>query len=154
MLSRKAKRVIGVDNSPGMLEEARKRHHLDETRVSLRVGDLSHLPLRDEEVDCAVMTMVLHHMSEPEQVLLEAAKVLKTGKTFVLIDLSKHRDEKMRSRYHDRWLGFKQGDIRSWLARAGLDVTEEETFPLKNGLEAFALQARKKREPSQRQRAF
>ncbi len=145
LLSRKAKQVIGVDNSPGMLEEARKRHHLDETRVSLRVGDLSHLPLRDEEVDCAVMTMVLHHMSEPEKVVLEVAKVLKAGKTFVLIDLSKHRDEKMRSRYHDRWLGFKPDDIRSWLTRAGLDVEEEETFPLKNGLEAFALQARKKR---------
>jgi ubiquinone/menaquinone biosynthesis C-methylase UbiE len=145
LLSRKAKRVIGVDNSPGMLEAARKLHHLDETRVSLRVGDLQHLPLRDAEVDCAVMTMVLHHVSEPEKVILEVAKVLKAGKTFVLIDLSKHKDEKMRSRFHDRWLGFEQNEIRTWLTKAGLSVEDEERFPLKNGLEAFALQARKKK---------
>lgn len=143
LLCRKAKRVIGVDNSPGMLEAARKLHHLDETRVSLRVGDLLHLPLRDSEVDCAVMTMVLHHMSEPEKVILEVAKVLKAGKTFVLIDLSKHRDEKMRKRYHDRWLGFEQSEIRTWMTRAGLHIEGEEEFPLKNGLKAFAILARK-----------
>jgi len=106
---------------------------------------LLHLPLRDAEVDCAVMTMVLHHMSEPEKVVLEAAKVLKAGKTFVLIDLSKHRDEKMRSRYHDRWLGFEQSEIRTWMTRAGLHIEVEEEFPLKNGLKAFAIQARKER---------
>jgi ArsR family transcriptional regulator len=143
LLSGKAKQVIGVDNSPGMLEEVRKRHRLDESRVSLRVGDLHHLPLRDAEVDCAVMTMVLHHVSEPEKVFREIAKVLKSGKTFVLIDLSKHRDETMRSRYHDRWLGFDQDEIQSWMTRVGFRIEKEETFPLKNGLEAFAIQARK-----------
>lgn len=143
LLSRKAKKVIGVDNSPGMLEEARKRHRLDASRVSLRVGDLHHLPLRDAEVDCAVMTMVLHHVSEPEKVFGEIAKVLKPGKTFVLIDLSKHRDETMRSRYHDRWLGFDREEVRAWMKQAGLKVEKEEPFPLKNGLEAFAVQARK-----------
>jgi ArsR family transcriptional regulator len=142
-LSRKARKVIGVDNSPGMLEEARKRHTFDETRVSLRVGDLLHLPLRDEEVDCAVMTMVLHHVSEPEKVIVEIAKVLKKGKTFVLIELSRHADEKMRTRYHDRWLGFAHGDIQAWLNRAGLSIEKEEMILLKNGLEAFAIRARK-----------
>lgn len=146
LLGRKAKQVIGVDNSPGMLEEARKRHQLDASRVSLRVGDLMHLPLRDGEVDCAVMTMVLHHVSEPEKVFSETAKVLKKGKTFILIDLSKHQDETMRSRFHDRWLGFERSEVRSWMGKAGLKVEKEDVFPLKNGLEAFALQARKERE--------
>ncbi|NTV53251.1 MAG: metalloregulator ArsR/SmtB family transcription factor, partial [Candidatus Firestonebacteria bacterium] len=82
LLSCKAKYVIGVDNSPGMLEKARRRYGLDETRVSLRVGDLLHLPLRDAEVDCAVMTMVLHHVAEPEKVILEIAKVIKPGSFF------------------------------------------------------------------------
>lgn len=145
LLSRKARNVIGVDNSPGMLEEARKRHRLDENRVSLRVGDLLHLPLRDAEVDCAVMTMVLHHVSEPDKVILEIAKVLKPGKPLVLIDLSKHQDETMRTRYHDRWLGFSRSEVQPWLTRAGLEIVKEESFPLKNGLEAFAIQARKKR---------
>lgn len=145
LLCRKAKQVIGVDNAPGMLEEARKRHKLDASQVSLRVGDLAHLPLRDEEVDCAVMTMVLHHVSEPEKVVLEIAKVLKKGKTFLLLDLAKHSDEKLRTRYHDRWLGFAKNDIQTWLNRAGLVIETETTIPLKNGLEAFAIQARKKK---------
>jgi ArsR family transcriptional regulator len=91
------------------------------------------------------MTMVLHHMSEPEKVIREIAKVIKPGKVFVLIDLSKHRDEKMRSRYHDRWLGFTKSEIHAWLNRAGLKVDTEETIPLKNGLEAFAVRALKEK---------
>lgn len=145
LLCRKAKTVIGVDNAPGMLAEARKRHRLDENQVSLRVGDLVHLPLRDEEVDCAVMTMVLHHVSEPEKVISEIAKVLKKGKLFILIDLAKHHDEKLRTRYHDRWLGFAPNDIRAWLNRAGLSLEKEDAVPLKNGLKAFVVQARKRR---------
>jgi ArsR family transcriptional regulator len=145
LLSRKAAQVIGVDNSPGMLEEARKRHRFDASRVSLRVGELAHLPLRDAEVDCAVMTLVLHHMSEPEKVISEIAKVIKNGKTFVLIDLAKHQNEAMRTRYHDRWLGFTKSEIQTWLNRAGLAIETEATIPLKNGLEAFAIRARKKR---------
>lgn len=145
LLSHKAKQVIGVDNSPGMLEEARKRHGFDASRVSLRVGELAHLPLRDGEVDCAVMTLVLHHVSEPEKVIAEIAKVIKNGKTFVLIDFSKHQNENMRTRYHDRWLGFTKSEIQTWLQRAGLVIEVETSIPLKNGLEAFALRARKKR---------
>jgi ubiquinone/menaquinone biosynthesis C-methylase UbiE len=144
LLSRKARKVIGVDNAPGMLDEARKRHRVDPARVSLRVGELAHLPLRDGEADCAVMTFVLHHVSEPEKVIAEIAKVIKNGKTFVLIDLSKHQDESLRTRYHDRWLGFTPHEVRTWLHRAGLAVETETVIPLKNGLEAFALRARKK----------
>jgi ArsR family transcriptional regulator len=145
LLSRKAKQVIGVDNSAGMLEKARKRHALDASQVSLRVGELAHLPLRDGEADCAVMTMVLHHVSEPEKVIAEIAKVIKSGKTFVLIDLAKHQNEAMRTRYHDRWLGFGQSEIHNWLNRAGMAIDTELSIPLKNGLEAFAIRARKKK---------
>jgi ArsR family transcriptional regulator len=67
LLSRKAKRVIGVDNSPGMLEEARKLHRLDEGPSEPSVGDLHHLPLRDGEVDCAVMTMVCTTSPSPRR---------------------------------------------------------------------------------------
>jgi hypothetical protein len=51
----------------------------------------------------------------------------------------------MRTRYHDRWLGFAQADIHAWMNRAGLSIEKEETIPLKNGLEAFAIRARKKK---------
>ncbi|NTV53304.1 MAG: ArsR family transcriptional regulator, partial [Candidatus Firestonebacteria bacterium] len=67
------------------------------------------------------------------------------GRFFVLIDLAKHRDETMRTRYHDRWLGFAESELQSWLARAGLVTEIEEMIPLKNRLQAFALRARKKK---------
>ena len=50
ILSRSAKTVIGVDNSPKMLELAEERFSGD-ARMSLRIGEMTHLPLRDWEAD-------------------------------------------------------------------------------------------------------
>ena len=48
--------------------------------VSLRIGELSHLPLRDCEADFASINMVLHHLSNPENALAEIRRVLRSGR--------------------------------------------------------------------------
>ena len=53
-----------MDNSSRMLEAAAKRLP-DSPGVSLRIGDLEHLPLRDAEADAAVMSLVLHRLVAP-----------------------------------------------------------------------------------------
>ena len=53
-------RVIGIDDSPGMLAEAeRNLAELGATNIELRRGDIVALPLPDDSVHAAVANMVL-----------------------------------------------------------------------------------------------
>ncbi|MBQ1846114.1 MAG: ArsR family transcriptional regulator, partial [Desulfovibrio sp.] len=66
MLSR-AEGVVGVDGSQAMLDICRKRFSDipgAEQKISLRLGGLDHLPLRDQEADFASINLVLHHLEE------------------------------------------------------------------------------------------
>jgi ArsR family transcriptional regulator len=132
-LSRKARQVIGVDASPRMLEEARQ-HFAGRDEVSLRIGELEHLPLRDAEADFAVLSMALHHLADPRAGLWEAHRVLRTGGELVVADFSKHRDETMRDIYGDHWLGFDTDELAAWLTEAGFAAPTVTTLPVKNGL--------------------
>lgn len=118
-------RVIGVDSSEKMLQVCRQR--LTEAaleNVELRLGDAEALPLADGECDTALASMVLHHLPDPAAGVREMARVVKAGGKVVIIDLVSHAQEWTREIMADVWLGFSEGQIRSWLTRAGLaDVT-------------------------------
>jgi ubiquinone/menaquinone biosynthesis C-methylase UbiE len=143
-LKKRAAYLIGVDKSPRMLAQARRRFAHDGANVELRIGELEHLPLREGEADLAVINMVLHHVPDPNKVLQEAYRVLKPGDTFIIIDLLRHQLERMRERYGDRWLGFNIADIKKRLKNNGFDVGNIDCFDLKKGLKGFMVQSVKK----------
>lgn len=130
-LEGKAHLSIGVDNSSKMLELASRRF-LDTSQISLRIGDLQHLPLKDREADIAILSLVLHHLEDPRKALAEAARVLKpTGKLLVL-DFLSHDDESLRRRLNDRWLGFDSNLLERWLLESGFAIRERLTLPVNN----------------------
>jgi ArsR family transcriptional regulator len=130
----KAESVIGVDGSPRMLELARRRLSTQMDRVSLRIGDLSHLPLRDEEADFASLNLVLHHVPEPGEVLGEIRRVLHPAGRLLLTDFDRHDDEGMRGEYGDHWLGFTLDKLTGLLEKAGFGVLTTETVPVQRSL--------------------
>lgn len=132
-LREKAALVIGVDGSPRMLELSRRRF-ADDTTLSLRIGELDHLPLSDGEADFACINMVLHHLSEPATALREIRRVLRPGGVLFVADFDRHQDERMRNEYGDRWLGFAEADLRQRLAQADFLVTEVTRCPVEQGL--------------------
>lgn len=125
--------VIGVDNSPRMLDLASERFASDH-RVSLRIGELSHLPLRDGEADCAVMSLVLHHLSQPLGALTEAARVIAENGTLIIAEFDSHGNELMRSDYGDRLLGISPKEMEQMLAKAGFRLDKVEKFSVNMGL--------------------
>ena len=125
--------LIGVDDSPRMLELARRRLG-DQHGVSLRIGELGHLPLCDGEADFACMNLVMHHLSDPAGALCEIRRVLKPGGILFLSDFDRHSQERMRTDYGDRWLGFDRDILRRFLEGAGFTIVRMQTKPLEHDL--------------------
>jgi ArsR family transcriptional regulator len=123
-----ARKVICVDRSRAMLQEARERlaRTPGPTEVELRLGDLDALPLADEEVDGLVAGMVLHHVPRLQGPLAEMLRVLRPGGTAVVLELAPHHEEWMHETHGDRYLGLEREAVRGAFERAGfVDVLAE-----------------------------
>ena len=119
-LAMRSAKVIGVDHSPAMLEEARRRlADQGVSGVELRLGEMTHLPLSDSSVECVVANMVLHHAADPPAVLADIKRVLAKGGTLLLADLARHEREAAREQLADQWLGFEKVELTLWLSAAG-----------------------------------
>jgi ArsR family transcriptional regulator len=141
-----APRVIGVDHSPAMLEEARRRLSADgETGIELRLGEMTHLPLSDGGAGCVVANMVLHHAADPLAVLREISRVLQPDGTLILADLARHEREWAREQLADQWLGFAEDELQGWLKGAGFGSVEVERVGAGAGQEEVLLVQAKKR---------
>lgn len=138
--------VIGVDGSPKMLELARRRFNDNLTKLShlsLRIGELDHLPLRDNEANFACINLVLHHLSDPKIALDEIQRVLSPKGILFISDFVQHKEEKMRSNYGDRWLGFSKETLEAYMRESGFDIIQYKTQKVKMGLELHLLIAQK-----------
>ena len=85
-LQRVARRVIGIDSSIGMIEQAQAKF----PELPLICGDVTTLPFRSGTFDAAFAIQVLHHVKEKELFLTETHRVLKKG-ACLAIDSCSHR---------------------------------------------------------------
>lgn len=139
-LARTGGKVIGVDHSPAMLDEARRRMAaLGQEGAELRLGEMTHLPIADGGAGCVIANMVLHHAPDPQAVLSEIHRVLEPQGTLVLADLARHEREWAREQLADQWLGFEEEELRGWLAGAGLSGIVVERVPAQSGQEDVLL---------------
>lgn len=139
-----AKKCIGVDSSQSMLECCKSRIHqgdCSEAQFSLRIGELTHLPLRDHEVSFASVNLVLHHLSDPEAALLEIYRCLEPNGRLFIADFMQHNDETMRIRYGDLRLGFSVEEIQGYLQRTGFTVIDIKRQDVLRGLTLLLIQA-------------
>lgn len=67
--------VIGLDRSPAMLAEMRRRH----SAVPAVLADATHLPMRPGSVDLALLVTVLEFLPRPGPALEEAVRVARRG---------------------------------------------------------------------------
>lgn len=136
---------IGVDGSARMLELCKNRMEtadLANGRVSLRIGELSHLPLADSEADFACINLVLHHLPRPMEIFVEIRRILAPGGILFITDFARHADEGMRLRYGDHWLGFDTDSMREHLVRAGFEIRNLENREVGRNLSLFMITAK------------
>jgi ArsR family transcriptional regulator len=130
------RKIVCVDRSQGMLDQARRRlgRIARTTEVEFRLGELAALPIDDEEVDGALAGMVLHHLEDPGGALAEMRRIVRPGGSVVILELAPHREAWMRRELGDRHLGLEASDVLAALGRAGfenvvLDPVEDRFRP-------------------------
>lgn len=74
--------VIGLDRSPAMLAELRRRH----AAIPVVVGDAGGLPVRSGAVDIALLVTTLEFLERPETALGEAVRVARQGLVLVVLN--------------------------------------------------------------------
>ncbi len=143
-------RVVAVDSSSQMLEAARQRLSALGSelanKVELRQGELESLPLATAELDAAVLLLVLHHVVDPGEALLEVARSLKPGGRLLVVDMAPHEREEYRREMGHLWLGLPVERLDSWLRNAGFEgarVCPLPPDPEAKGPALFAATARR-----------
>lgn len=120
LLARRARHVIAIDNSPGMVEfgSAMAREN-GFTNLEYRLGDIEAPPIDPESIDLAFFSQALHHAASPQRALDSAMHILKPGGKVVILDLASHSYEQARELYAHVWLGFSEIDLQRMLKKAG-----------------------------------
>lgn len=72
--------IIGIDQSIGMLQRARRKNYA----LSLICCDATELPFESETFDAAYSTFVIHHVNNKVAFLNEAYRVLKDNSCFAI----------------------------------------------------------------------
>ena len=93
--------VFAVDPNESRVAAMRRDH----PQLRCSVGRAESLPFEDSFFDRAYATMALHHFSDLGGALLELARVLKPGGSFVVVELDPRSAKAKIFRFFGRWTG-------------------------------------------------
>jgi SAM-dependent methyltransferase len=79
-------RVVGVDASAGLLDDARRRARGAGLDIDFRLGDGADLPFADDAFDVAMVERTLQHVGDPAAVVRELARVTRPGGTVLVTE--------------------------------------------------------------------
>lgn len=133
-IARWAKSVVAIDQSKAALDEARARAKKAGLKnVTFLKEDLHGLSLPSGKTDLVVISQSLHHVDAPEEVLAEAARILRKGSKVMVLELLPHQETWVRERLGHRHLGFETGWLEEAMENAGFGRITLETHAREGG---------------------
>jgi ubiquinone/menaquinone biosynthesis C-methylase UbiE len=125
--------AVGMDCSEAMLAKARAKDA--EGRVSWVVGDCEKLQLEPESFDCALMSLMMHHLEDHLGTFRGVLRILRPGGVFLVRQGT--LEDILRDPMHrffpeavtiDRKRTPFRSEIERWLDEAGFNPVKVETF--------------------------
>jgi demethylmenaquinone methyltransferase/2-methoxy-6-polyprenyl-1,4-benzoquinol methylase len=82
--------VVGIDQSPEMLEVARRRVQLAAASKQIRLveGRAERLPFEDETFDALTFTYLLRYVDDPAATMRELVRVVRPGGTIAMLEFA------------------------------------------------------------------
>ena len=121
LLGNSATTAVGVDISPNMLTVARSELHaagLD--NVMVRQADMYALPFAAAAFDTVTVDQVLFQAERPQEVLIEAARLLREDGQLLIVDFARPAGKLPPGAAQS--IGLSADDLEHWLSRAGLNA--------------------------------
>jgi ubiquinone/menaquinone biosynthesis C-methylase UbiE len=135
-------KVVGLDPVPELLALARERARPNTEFVE---GDGAALPFPDSAFDLAGTHRTLHHVTQPERVVAELARVTRRGGHVLVVDqlapadpaaaAALHEFEAVRDPSHARLL--TAGELRTLFAANGLSLLRQRHEEERRDLSAY-----------------
>ena len=123
LLAPRVEHLVCLDLSQRVIEAGQKRL-AGKSNVEFKLGDMHDLPLPDASFDTVLLLHALTYTNKPQQVFLEAARVLKPGGHLLAITLQQHAHEKAVEPYDHLNLGFTSKDLERMCDKAGMRVSQ------------------------------
>jgi ArsR family transcriptional regulator len=131
-------RVIAVDASADMVHAARRRLK-GTTNVDVRRGELEALPIDADQLDVAIVALVLHHAPDPARTLAEVCRVLKPGGRVLVVDMLPHDRSEYQQQMGHVWLGFSEKTMKKHLETSGFDRVNLRHLPVETDVKGPGL---------------
>jgi len=134
LFAERSAQFTAIDNNVDMLRLARAKLSeltpvkFSSDRVEIMLGDFNALPLADHCFDTILLHQVLHYAQNPENVIAEAARVLRPGGRIMLVDFAAHDREELRSVHAHARLGFADGYIENLLASRNIRLAHQRSL--------------------------
>ena len=110
-----AAKVTAVDLTPEMLATAEAlAKQRGVTNVEFKLADGAALPFAGGQFDLVASRYAAHHFAEPERVLQEAARVLRPGGRFLLVDTMAPEQPALDTLYNALELLRDGSHVRNW----------------------------------------
>ena len=131
--------VLGIDNSPEMLDRARASVAAGSngSKISLRLKPFE--DFKAPRQDLVLFAMVLHHAASPRRFFEHAERLLNDSGALIVVELVTHDQEWAKTACGDLWLGFDAAELDEWASAVGLVSTTNQYLAQRNG---FRIQIR------------
>jgi ubiquinone/menaquinone biosynthesis C-methylase UbiE len=128
--------AVGVDRSPEMLAKARGKDRTG--RICWRLGDVLAPPAAEASFDCALMSLMLHHLEEPRAAFRAAFAALRPGGVLLvrqgtleqIADDTAHRFFPEAITIDRKRTPFRV-EVEAWLAEAGFEEIQAEVVRMR-----------------------
>lgn len=144
-IEEKTKRVVGLDLTREMLEEAKLQSKKKSKSILFLLGDAEQLPFLDGQFDCVMTRLTIHHFPEPLKIIKELVRVLKPNGRMIVSDIIadmdpqkqwKHNEvEQLRDPSHVKFLN--EEEMLELLREAGLVIEDIKKWETKREIDEW-----------------